>query len=174
MYLISAYFDNTVTFKLQQYIDRIAAKTGNTFMPDNHVPPHITISSFQTKQENCVIDLLEQRMENRKAGTIQWVSVGTFFPHVIYLTPVLNEYLHTLSLEIYECLTQVEDITIGACYQPFSWLPHTTIGKTLTGEEMQEAFLLLQNTFAPFSGQITKIGLAKTNPYEDLAVFELS
>ena len=174
MYLISAYFDNATAYKMQQYIDQVAKKTGNTFMQDNDVPPHITISSFQTKQENHVIKLLGQRAGSLKAGTIQWVSVGTFFPHVIYLTPVLNKYLHTISLEILECLTQVEDITISPCYQPFFWLPHTTIGKKLTRDEMQEAFGILQNQFGPFSGQIAKIGLAKTNPYNNLADFNLS
>ncbi len=173
MYLISAYFDDTAVCRIQQYIDQIAKKTDNTFMLDNHVPPHITLSSFQTKQEYLVVKLLEQKAKDLRAGTIQWVSAGVFFPHVIYLAPVLNKYLHTMSLETYECLTQVEDITISPCYQPFSWMPHTTIGKKLTKEEMLDAFQVLQNQFGPFSGQVIKIGVAKTNPYENLADFEL-
>ena len=173
MYLISAYFDDMAAFRIRQYMNQVAKRTGNTFLLDNDVVQHITISAFQTKQENHVIKLLEQRAENLGIGTIQWVSPGVFFPHVIYLGLVLNEYLHTLSMNIYECLTEIEDITISPCYQPFSWLPHTTIGKMLTKEEMQEAFRVLQNQFGPFFGQITQIGLAKTNPYENLAVFEL-
>lgn len=154
MYLISAYFDDAATFKIQQYIDRIAKKTGNPFMQDNNVSPHITISSFQTRQEKQMTGFLAHKMKGQRKGNIQWVSIGTFFPHVIYLTPVRNKYLHTLSLEIYECLTQVEDITINSCYQPFSWLPHTTIGKTLTNDEMQEAFQVLQNEFDHFPGRL--------------------
>jgi hypothetical protein len=38
---------------------------------------------------------------------------------------------------------------------------------------MKTAFEVLQNQFGPFKGTITKIGLAKTNPYQDIAVFEL-
>lgn len=38
---------------------------------------------------------------------------------------------------------------------------------------MQIAFETLQQQFMPFSGTVTKIGLAKTNPYKDILVFEL-
>lgn len=174
MYLISAYFDDVTTLKVQQYINHVAKKTGNTYMLDACVPPHITISSFCTEQEKQVMELLAQKADKLKQDTIQWVSVGAFFPYVIYLAPVLNQYLHTLSLEIYDCLTQVGDIAISSCYQPFCWMPHMTIGKKLGEEEMRKAFQVLQNQFGAFSGQVTKIGLAKTNPYEDLMVFKLS
>lgn len=173
MYLVSAYFDDKTTLKIQQYIDQIAKKTRNTFMIDNCVPPHITLSSFHTKNEEQLIELLEQKIMILNSGTIQWVSAGIFFPHVIYLMPVLNQYLHTLSLEVYDCITQIENISISSCYQPFCWMPHTTVGKKLTNKEMQEAFFVLQHQFGTFTGQITRIGLAKTNPYENLAVFEL-
>lgn len=174
MYLVTVYFDDTTTLKIQHYINQVAKKTGNTFMIDNCVPPHITISSFHTKCEEQLMELLEQKILELNSGTVQWVSAGIFFPHVIYLMPVLNQYLHTLSLEIYDCITQIENISITSCYQPFSWMPHTTIGKKLTTKEMQEAFLVLQHQFGIFTGQITRIGLAKTNPYKNLAVFELS
>lgn len=173
MYLVSAYFDDKTTFKIQQYISQIAKKTGNTFMLDNSVSPHITISSFQTTCEEQLMEILRQNIGKLNSGTVQWVSAGIFFPHVIYLMPVLNQYLHTLSLEVYDCITQIENISISSCYQPFCWMPHTTIGKKLTTKEMQEAFFVLQHQFGTFTGQITRIGLAKTNPYENLAVFEL-
>lgn len=173
MYLVSAYFDDITTFKIQQYINQVAKKTGNTFMIDNCVPPHITVSSFHTKQEEQVIKLLEQKITKLKSGTVQWVSIGTFLPYVIYLIPVLNQYLHTLSVDVYDCITQVENISISSCYQPFCWMPHATIGKKLSEQEMLEAFQVLQHQFGTFSGQITQIGLAKTNPYENIAIFGL-
>ena len=55
MYLVSIYFDEKTNRKIQKYIDQMAAKTGNTFMIDGNVPPHLTISAFETKQEeNCI------------------------------------------------------------------------------------------------------------------------
>lgn len=173
MYLISIYFDEKTNQKIGQYIRQVAEKSGNRFMLEGNVPPHITISSFETRQELEAIHCLEKCAEKLKQGTLQWASVGVFLPYVIYLAPVLNEYLHTMSVEIYSSMAKIEDISISQYYRPFQWMPHTTIGKKLTKEEMLASFHLLQNQFGCFKGTVTKIGLAKTNPYKDLVTFDL-
>lgn len=172
MYLISLYFDNTTNQRIQQYMNQLAKKTGNTAMTDEQVPPHITISAFETKQEDEVIERFKRTALELQSGTIQWVSVGTFLPSVLYIAPVLNEYLHTLSEQIYASIANMEDITIRPCYRPLQWMPHTTIGKKLSREEMLMAFQMMQNQFGVFSGKAVKIGLAKTNPYRDLVVVD--
>lgn len=172
MYLISAYFDEITNNRIQQYINQVAKKTGNTYMLDGKVPPHITISSFETDEIEQVIPLLEQSLCERRQGIIQWTSVSAFLPYVLYISPVLNDYLHGLSKECTACLQQVEGLRLSPYYQPFSWMPHTTIGKKLSKEEMQIAFEVMQHQFGPFEGTITRIGLAKTNPYEDIFIKE--
>ena len=174
MYLISIYFDEKTNQKIQYYITQVAEKSGNKFMLDGKVPPHITISSFETRQEKEAILQLEKCAAVLQQGTLQWASVGVFLPYVIYLAPVLNEYLHTMSAEIYNHMAVIEDISISQYYRPFQWMPHTTIGKKLSKEEMLAAFHVLQNQFGTFQGTVTKIGLAKTNPYEDLVTYDLT
>ena len=49
MYLVSVYFDDKSNKIISDYINKIAQKTGNTFMTDNHVPPHLTIMSVEAK-----------------------------------------------------------------------------------------------------------------------------
>lgn len=173
MYLVSIYFDEKTDKIIQNYINQVAKKTGNTFMLDGEVPPHITISAFETKQEEKVMEALEKAVTQMKSGQLQWASVGQFFPYVIYLAPVLNEYLHSLSQNIYDSIKELKDTEISSYYQPFQWLPHTTIGKKLSKEEIKIAFEVMQNNFTMFSGTVTKIGLAKTNPYTDIVSWEL-
>lgn len=173
MYLISIYFDDKTSEKIEQLIRKTAEKSRNTFMVDGNVPPHITISAFETKQEKEVIEKLEVCAKELTQGELLWVSVGTFLPHVIYVAPVLNEYLHNMSIDVFDILKEMEDTIIRKCYQPFQWLPHTTIGKTLTKDQLRESFTVLQEQFAVFEGMVTKIGLAKTNPYTELALFDL-
>lgn len=173
MYLISVYFDEKTNKIIQRHINQVAEKSGNTFMIDGNVPPHITISAFETRQEDRIIEVLEEKMAELKQGTIQWASVGVFLPYVIYLAPVLNEYLHSLSQIIYDSIKEVEDISIRPFYRPFQWLPHTTIAKKLSKEEMTVAFQILQNSFGMFRGNVVKIGLAKTSPYRDIISWEI-
>lgn len=173
MYLITAYFDEKTNRRIQKYIDCAAAKSENTFMLDAKVPPHLTLSAFETRQETQAIQALEKLSARLNCGSLTWCSVGAFLPHVLYITPIYNEYLQDLSLKIYENLNCLDDVKISPLYRPMQWFPHTTIGKKLTKDEMLTAFCTLQDHFAVFKGQITHIGLSKPNPHVDLIRLEL-
>jgi 2'-5' RNA ligase len=174
MYLVSLYFDEKTEQKMQSFINQVADKTNNTFMTDGKVPPHITVCEFGTQKEEDAIKLLKNSMTSLRQIEVQFVSVGTFLPYVIYLAPVLDKELLNISLATNLEISKIEDCSISKLYRPFQWMPHATIGKKLSPEEMRLAFEVLQNQFGPFIGTVTKIGLAKTNPYRDISVFELS
>lgn len=173
MYLISIYFDEQTNQTIQGYINQVAVKTGNAFMLDGKVPPHMTISAFETMHEQQAISVLESCAKELRKGALQWVSVGAFFPYVIYIAPVFNQFLNELSHNIYQSVLEIEEVSISKYYRPLQWMPHTTIAKKLSQEEMRIAFSVLQNQFGVLKGTAVKIGLARTNPYEDLALFEL-
>ena len=173
MYLISIYFDEASDKKIQNYMKQIAKHTGNTAMIDGNVPPHITIAAFRTDSEEHAIEIFRKAGSELRKGKVHWVSVASFLPKVIYITPVLNEYLHQLSSIYNKEIKQQKNFESDKRYQPFQWFPHTTLAKYLTKEQMKEAFEIMQNQFAPFEGCVTKIGLAKTNPYRDLEIIEL-
>lgn len=174
MYLISIYFDERTNRRFQQYIDKVAEKTGNTFMLDGEVPPHITISAFEIQDEAVVIEALNSLVHKLQKGQLTWASVGQFFPYVMYMTPVLNEYLHEMSEMIYLALSDLVGVQVSAHYMPYHWMPHTTIAKKLSEEQMRIAFEVLQNSFSVFEGEVVRIGLAKPNPHRDIATWELS
>lgn len=174
MYLISAYFDAQTNKVIERYIRQIADHTGNTFMTENHVPPHLTISSVEARQGEGLIPYLEDLQGCLSQGSVRFVSIGMFFPYVMYLTPVLNAYLQGLSQRIYDAVCEIPETEVSKFYQPMEWLPHITLGKTLTREQMRIAFEVMQDRFAPFAGTVTSIGLAKTNPHEDLLRITLS
>ena len=173
MYLVSIYFDDKANRKIQNFINKVAESTGNRCMIDGKVPPHITVSAFESQDENACIEALDRAVKRLKKGNLSWVSVGQFLPYVLYISPVLNEYLHTLSMTIYDELVGLNDIQISPYYRPFQWLAHSTIGKKLTGEEMKVAFEVMQNSFGVFEGSVVRIGLAKPNPHRDIRIWDL-
>ena len=173
MYLISIYFDNETEDRLNLTMQRVAKTTGNQFMLDNQVPPHITVASVETKHESDLIARIESITKNLKQGEIKFVSVGSFSTKVVFVQPVLNEYLHQLSVVLTKELEQMDETILSPYYQPFSWLPHCTIGKQLSKEEMQKALIELSARFVPINGRVTKIGVAKTNPHRDIRVWDL-
>ncbi len=168
MYLISLYFDDVTNERIQSYMNQIAKRTGNDVMLAGKVPPHITLSAFETTQESEAVAVFEDLAKEFICGEIMWCSVGIFFPHTIYLLPVMNHYLFQMSEQAYQYISQIRQVKIHQRYQPFSWIPHSTIGKQLSQTELKEAFVVMQEQFGMFRGTAVGIGLAKTNPYTDI------
>lgn len=179
MYLISAYFDNASEKRLQRLIEHTAKATGNTFMVDHGVPPHLTIAAFETRNPEQLLlgngsqSAFGQVVSGLKPGKVPIVSAGAFFPYVMYVTPVFNAYLISLQKELYEYILGFEDITVNRFYRPMEWFPHITVGKTLTEQQMRLAFETLQKHFAVIEASVVEIGLARTNPHKDLMRGEL-
>lgn len=113
MYLISAYFDEHTNKIIHRYIRKIAEKTGNTFMTANQVPPHLTISSVEARNGELLIPHVEKLENQLVQGSIRFVSVGMFFPYVMYLTPVLNRYLQGMAEEIYHSVCDVPEVSVS-------------------------------------------------------------
>ena len=173
MYLISIYFDEKTNRNMQRYINLVAEKSGNSFMIKECVPPHMTVSAFETRDEKGAMVAVEKIADRLNQGEITWASVGQFFPYVIFMQPVLNSYLHHISQVVYEELEK-EDVSVSPLYQPFQWIPHATIGKTLSQPEMQKAFEVLQTHFGVFDSTVVRIGLARTNPHRDIKTITLN
>ena len=171
MYLISVYFDEKTYKTLQKLIERVAKASGNMFMMEHQVPPHMTIGAFETNQLEDAISVFHQFQKKFTSGKIRIMSMGQLLPYVLYVTPVLNEYLQGLAEDVNEILEQVPNIRKSKYYRPYSWLPHITIGKTLAKEEMVKAFETMQQYFVPMEATVMEIGLARTNPHEDLIRF---
>ena len=172
MYLISVYFDQKTENRIQSYIDDVANACGNSFMVDNNVPPHMTIAAFETLQEESVVKAINEAISDMKKDKIEWVTVGTFST-VIFIQAVLNEALHNMSCAIYDGLKDLPETKMSKFYKPFSWIPHATIAKQLSEEEMHKAFDLLHKTFHPFEGEIVRIELAKKTPYRVISSWDL-
>ena len=173
MYLISAYFDTNTDKNMQSLIDEIARVTGNTFMTDGKIPPHITLLAFEAKDETKVVEMFKENVSKLEIGALFFAAIGALKGQVIYVEPVLNEYLCNLSDFFYEIYKDTPDIKFSPYYKPYSWMPHLSVGKHLDEEQMRHAFDVMLKRFAPFTGNITRIGIAKTNPHRDIVIGSL-
>jgi 2'-5' RNA ligase len=172
MYLVSAYFDSETNKILQGYINKIAAATGNDFMVRNNVPPHLTLSAIEARGVDVLLPAFDSLAGEIKQGEISIITVGQLMPQVIYVAPYLNDYLSNLEQRVFDCLAGIPETTVSNYYKPFSWLPHITLAKTLTREQMLDAVKVMQD-FKSIKAKIVKIGLAKVNPHEDVSEISL-
>lgn len=172
MYLISLYFDKHTNKTITNHIENIADVTHNTFMIDNNVPPHLTLMAFDCKHEQQVIEILQSYFYKQNIFNIDFMSAG-LFPSVIYLSPILNIHIYTHSQNLYDTLKPVETIKFSNKYIPFQYMPHTTIAKTLSNEQLILGSEYIAKMFNPIRGKVIRVSLSKTNPYTDLISFNL-
>lgn len=172
MYLISAYFDKNTTEQLQEYICKIAEASGNNFMIDNNVPPHMTLTAIEARSIDVLVPTFENLNNKLHGGDISIISVGQFMPKVIYAAPYLNQYLFNLQKDICEAFVDIPETTISNYYKPLSWLPHITLAKTLNKDQIAHAIMCM-NDFKALDAQVVRIGLAKVNSHENVCNIEL-
>lgn len=173
MYLVTLYFDDKTNKILERYIRLLSEKTGNDFMIAHEVPPHLTISQIESRDENILFSAMDRLQKNLSEGVVDFVSVGMFLPSVLYAAPVYNASLDMIVKQVFEAFESIPDIRISQRYQPMSFVPHVTLGKTLSKEQMQEAVKVMQEYFVPFRGETVEVGLSKVNPFCDLVRFGL-
>lgn len=186
MYLVSAYFDQNSENRMQKYIDAAAGRTGCRFMIENNIPPHMTMAQINGGGAGAgdgalydagdISGVLDEVIADGRvsSGVIDIVSFGVFKPKVMFLTPVLNEYLFNMSAALDEALVGAfGPEAVGGRYRPFSWLPHITIARGLSEPQMRQAFSCMQADHSVFRARIERIGLAESRPYKDIKVWDL-
>lgn len=140
---------------------------------------------------NRLIQLIDKSVNDKitVSGSADIVSFGIFKPRVMFLTPVLNEYLHDLCAEMNRAVDEAAMHSIssyvspindklfssaaGTRCRPFSWLPHITIARGLNDSQMQRAFSCMQANFSVSKARINRIGLAVSKPYRDIKIWNL-
>jgi len=167
MYLVSAYFDNDTTEQLQKYIDIIAEASGNNFMIDNNVPPHMTLTAIEARSADALLPAFDNLNGKFSPGKISIISIGQFMPKVIYAAPYINQYLFALQQNIFEVFTNIPETNISKFYKPLSWFPHITLAKTLNKKQMIEAVACMSE-FKELKAEIVRISLASVNPHKDI------
>ena len=173
MYLISLYFDDEHTKIMNDYIKTVQERTKNCYMTNKNIPAHLTLATLHDYDEKMMIDQLNEVIKNMNSGFIDVVAIGTFLKNTIYLTPVLNKYLHELSFQINAVIDKIDIHREHNRYKPYHWLPHITIARKLNDKELKIAFESLNQIFSPMTIKMTHIALSKSHPYQDIYVWKL-
>ena len=173
-YAVTLEFDKESKDKIQALIDEVAAATGCDYMKKIGIPPHVTVSALVSEQEAALLSEMEKTAESLKKGTIVFANIGVFNPPVIYLGPVMNEYLLSTCKTVNERLLQFAEVGSQGRYLPNQWVPHAAVAVKLTPEALKEAFSIVQEKFTAFSATAERITLARAEPYQALRSWDLN
>ena len=172
-YAVTLEFDKETQNKIQEMIDEVARVTGCDYMKQSKIPPHVTVSALVSDNEEALLSEMDSIAEAMTKDFIWFANIGVFNPFVIYLGPVMNEFLQTTCKTVNERLLQYADVGNRGRYLPNQWVPHAAIVVKLTPDTIKEAFAIVQEKFSAFGATAEKIVLARAEPYEELKSWKL-
>ena len=172
-YAVTLEFDKETESKIYEMMKLVASKTGCDYMLQYKVPPHVTVSAIISDQEEKLIEEMEKIAKDMKKGSINFANIGIFNPFVIYLGPVMNEFLQNTCKLVNDKLLQYSEVGNRGRYLPNQWVPHAAIAVKLSPETLKDAFAIVQEKFEAFEATAEKIILARAEPYEELRAWEL-
>ena len=172
-YAVTLEFDKETENKIQELIDEVAKVTGCDYMKRSKIPPHVTVSALVSDDEESLLLEMEKIAETMNKEFLWFANIGVFNPLVIYLGPVMNEFLQNTCRTVNERLLQYAEVGNRGRYLPNQWIPHAGIAVKLTPEALKEAFAIVQEKFSAFGATVEKVVLARAEPYEELCSWKL-
>lgn len=173
-YAIVLYFDNTTNKIIGNMIERTAALSGNSYMLDINIPPHVTLGCFFSDEQANLLEKVESFTKNITPFEVTFKSVGAFEPYVLFVSPVKDECLTQLNASLNESLLNDYKPAENANYLPDRWMPHCSLAVRLDAEQFVKAKAIEAEIDFPFTALVTKIALAKCNPYNEVAIWKIN
>ena len=172
-YAVTLEFDEETENKIQELIDEVAKVTRCDYMKQSKIPPHVTVSALVSDNEEALLSEMESISETIRKDFVCFANIGVFNPLVIYIGPVMNEFVYSTCKTVNERLLKYADVGNRGRYLPNQWVPHAAIAVKLTPEALKDAFSIVQENFTAFGATAEKIVLARAEPYEELRSWKL-
>ena len=173
-YAIVLYFDNTTNKIIGNMIERTAALSGNSYMLDINIPPHVTLGCFFSDEQANLYERVESFAKGVTPFEVTFHTIGAFEPYVLFASPIKDAYLAELNNSLHELLLDNYEPAENANYLPDRWMPHCSLAVRLNKEQFAKAKVIEAETAFPFTARVTKIALAKCNPYNEVAIWKIN
>ena len=173
-YAIVLYFDDATNKTIGNMIERTAALSGNSYMLDINIPPHVTLGCFFSDEQSDLLEKVGAFAKNITPFEVTFDAIGAFEPYVLFASPVKDERLTQLNALLHESLLNSYEPAENANYLPDRWMPHCSLAVRLDAEQFAKAKAIEAEIDFPFTALVTKIALAKCNPYNEVAIWKIN
>ena len=172
-YAIVLYFDEATNKIINKTIERTAGLSGNNYMLDINIPPHITLGCFCSDEHVNLVEKVESFAKSISPFEVIFNAIGSFDPYVLFASPVKDDRLTQLNALLHESLLNAYEPAENANYLPDKWMPHCSLAVRLDAEQFAKAKTVEVEIELPFTAQVTKIALAECNPYNEVAIWNI-
>ena len=165
-YAVSLHFGREVNEIIYSAMASIADQTGNRFMIENKVPPHITIGAFHAakSQEAKLLALVESFAKGQCSGSVQFCEAGNFNNKVLFLKPEKNDFLTGLNADLHDLLLPEFSKAENGYYLPDIWYPHTTLATGLNSSQIEKALEIANGITLPLDAAAGELAVYQCSP----------
>ena len=173
-YAITLYFDSHTNELILEAMKDIATATGNNYMLDNSVPPHLSLGLFHAEEEKAgeMENLFEQFAEALKSEggnlSLNFNGPDNFADKVIFLSIARDEPLMKLNRDLHHLFLPHFEAGDNRNYLPENWVPHIALAVKLDNQQFEKGFSAAKSFPLPKSAKITSATLARCNPYNEV------
>ena len=172
-YAIVLYFDDVTNASINEIIKNVAIISGNNYMVEVNIPPHITIGSFLSGDYSELCKGIENIVDHIERGTVKFDSIKAFEPRVMFMSPINDTILEQLNELVHDQFLKNFLPADNDNYLPENWIPHCALAVRLSMEQFEKAMIIKNRIKFPIFAEIQKIALAKCNPYKEITVWDI-
>ena len=173
-YAVTLYFDSHTNELILEAMKDIAAVTGNNYMLDNSVPPHLSLGLFHAEEEKAgemekyFAEFVETLKSKETDFILNFNGPDNFADKVIFLSVARDETLMNLNRNLHQLFLPHFEAGDNRNYLPENWIPHIALAVKLDSQQFEKGFEVAKNFPLPGTAKITLATLAKCNPYNEV------
>lgn len=169
-YTISLHFPQAVNEIISSAVEAISDLTGNHFIKENKIPPHITIGAFHAAkdEESKLLQLVEDFAKKMEPCIIHFCDIGNFNNKVLFLKPEKDDFLAKINSDLHSILLAKFEKAENGYYLPEIWFPHTTLATRLNQSQFEKAKKIAGKIKLPLEAEISEISVYQRSPLEEL------
>ncbi len=174
-YAISLHFPQDVNKIIISTVKAIAEITGNSFIIEKKIPPHITIGAFHAakEEEPRLLQLVEEFTTWQQTVIVKFTGIGNFQKKVLFLKPEKNSFLEKINSELHSFLQGDFEKAENGLYLPEMWFPHTTLATRLNQSQFSKALEIANRITLPLEAGVTELSVYQCSPFSELKKFKL-
>lgn len=173
-YAVLIYFDHASEQAIRKIQDEVGRVSGNTYLTDNKIYPHITLSIFSKDDyQDLALDLAsftDQLCDIKFSLT----SIGIFnsTPAVLNLLPVVTEDLTRIHKNLHDLLSS-RISAFNPYYEQANWVPHCALAVNVAPGELTGAVEAACSLFAPITCRAFALSLVECSPYREIMYWKI-
>ena len=174
-YAVSLHFSKDINEIISSAVSLIAEETGNPFIIENRIPPHVTIGAFHAAREDegKLLRRVEDFSRRQKAGLVHFTEIGNFKEKVLFLKPEKDGFLTEINRKLHELILPEFEKGDNGYYLPEVWFPHTTLATRLNQKQFAGALAIAEKIQLPLTAEVCEIGFYQCSPFMELKRFTI-